>query len=149
LALPLLTQRGNLFNIRGKTIMMADDLPLPKEVVKIFYRVLSTNSEWRQGIALRTKGKIKLDDQVITKGWVDIWTDKMPCEEQFICKSKSGILEVRNIWDTGNGCVESWNNGAAMWYEEISNGRRYHCNDGHFDDDFDELIFELTIVPEE
>jgi hypothetical protein len=31
-----------------------------------------------------------------------------------------------------------------MIVEEIENGRRYYCNDGHPDEDFDDIIFELT-----
>lgn len=37
-------------------------------------------------------------------------------------------------------------NGAAMYSEEIPNGKRYFCNDGDEDDDFDDLIFTVTRV---
>ena len=41
-----------------------------------------------------------------------------------------------------------WNqglcNGAAMYSEYIPNGKRYHCNDGVEDDDFDDIIFTVT-----
>lgn len=35
-------------------------------------------------------------------------------------------------------------NGAAMYSEDIPNGKRYHCNDGVEDDDFDDIIFTVT-----
>ncbi len=41
-----------------------------------------------------------------------------------------------------------WNaglcNGAAMYSEEIPNGKRYFCNDGVEDDDFDDIVFTVT-----
>lgn len=35
-------------------------------------------------------------------------------------------------------------NGAAMYSEDIPNGKRYFCNDGVEDDDFDDIIFTVT-----
>jgi hypothetical protein len=134
---------------KGKTIAMWDRFPVPLKEIKIKYRIISTDSEWKQGVAVKTKGTLVFDtDNVLKKGWMLIWEDISPLEDEFICRSKNGLLDVKNIWDTGNGVVESWINGAAMWYEEIPNGRRYHCNDGHFDDDFNDIIFELTVVDE-
>jgi len=52
-------------------------------------------------------------------------------------------VEVCNAWDCGNGVKQSWHNGAAMIVEEIPHGRRYRCNDGYADDDFDDIIFRL------
>ena len=44
-----------------------------------------------------------------------------------------------------------WNqglcNGSAMYSEDIPNGKRYFCNDGVEDDDFDDIIFTVTRVP--
>jgi len=37
-------------------------------------------------------------------------------------------------------------NGAAMYSEDIPNGKRYFCNDGDEDDDFDDIIFTVTRV---
>lgn len=43
---------------------------------------------------------------------------------------------------------DRWNaglcNGAAMYSEDIPNGKRYFCNDGVEDDDFDDIIFTVT-----
>ena len=38
-----------------------------------------------------------------------------------------------------------WQRGAAMILEVDGNTRRYRCNDGHPDDNFDDIIFEITI----
>jgi hypothetical protein len=135
---------------KGKTLVMWDHFMLPHNEVRLKFRIISTNSEWVQGISLETKGTFVFGEGNNIPRSVQIWENTAPKEDEFTCRSKNRILDVKNIWDTGNGCVESWNNGAAMWIEEIPNGRRYHCNDGHFDDDFDELIFEILLVkPEE
>jgi len=140
---------GESLKYKGHTIAMWNRIPITrKKHVKIKYNIISTNSEWVQGFAIRTDGELSFDDVKQTKKneWIAIWENKSPAEDIFNCESKNGLLEVKNIWDTGNGCIESWNNGAAMWYEEIPGGRRYHCNDGHFDDDFDDIIFEIVIL---
>ena len=41
-------------------------------------------------------------------------------------------------WRAGKG------NGAAMYSEDILNGKRYFCNDGDEDEDFDDIIFTVT-----
>ena len=141
---------GKPIQHKDKNIFLMDELPVAiKKEVKLKYTIVSTNSEWRQGIAIRTDGKLIFDDvqQTKKKEWIGIWEDISLWDDVFTCYSKNGILDVKNIWDTGNGVIESWTNGAAMWYEEIPNGRRYHCNDGHFDDDFDDIVFEIMIIP--
>jgi hypothetical protein len=37
-------------------------------------------------------------------------------------------------------------NGAAMYSEDIPNGKRYFCNDGDEDEDFDDIIFTVKRV---
>jgi len=139
--------RGQPIQYKGKAVVMADDFPLPAEKTRLKYRILSTNSEWKQGIFLKTQGVLVFNGgEKVSNKWAAIWEHISPREDEFTCYSKSGLLEVKNVWDTGNGVVESWHNGAAMWMEQLPNGRRYHCNDGHPDDDFDDLIFKLLIV---
>ncbi len=133
---------------KNLTLIMADKLVIPvKRVVNVQYRIVSTNSEWPQGIAFSTDGWLSYrDGEHIKRGWFDIFEQYMPKEDVISCYStKSGILWVKNVWDQGEGGVESGWNGAAMWIEQIPGGKRYHCNDGHFDDDFNELVFELRI----
>jgi hypothetical protein len=56
---------------------------------------------------------------------------------------KVSTIEVKNVWDVGDGVIHSWHNGAAMIVEPLPNGRRYRCNDGLADDDFDDIVFHL------
>jgi hypothetical protein len=138
---------GKAIQYKGRTLVMWDQLPLPSKEVNVKYRIVSTNSEWKQGIAVATKGVLEFwDKERVKKGWADLWEHLVDWESEFTCRSRDGLLNVKNVWRTPSCECESWTNGAAMWIEEIPNGRRYHCNDGHFDDDFDDIIFELTIL---
>jgi hypothetical protein len=48
----------------------------------------------------------------------------------------------------GRGTTDAWHNGAAMIVHDISNGKQYQCNDGHPDDNFDDLVFRVTRIGE-
>ena len=55
-------------------------------------------------------------------------------------------LMVWNAWEDDKGGLEAWVRGAAMKKEVIApNHFRYYCNDGHIDDNFDALIFDIII----
>jgi hypothetical protein len=58
-------------------------------------------------------------------------------------QTKKGECQVKNVWDTGDGVMDSWHNGGAMVVEEIASGRRYKCNDGRPDDDFNDIVFRI------
>ena len=138
---------GMPIQYKGKTIVMWDRLPLPAKSSVLEYKIISTSSEWKQGLSITTDGVIKFSNsEVIKKGWVAVFAEHHTIEEEFECHSKNKLLDIKNVWDSGDGCIDSWHNGAAMWVEEIPNGRRYHCNDGHPDDDFDDIVFEITIM---
>jgi hypothetical protein len=103
------------------------------------------NRIWRQGVCLTIDGQsghFLINDQQISKATV-LWKDTAPKEVIFTVKTKSDKLQVKNVWDTGDGVMHSWFNGAAMIVKEIDRGRRYFCNDGHPDDDFKDLVFRL------
>ena len=130
---------------RDLLLVRSDTFELPGSTVPIRFRIISTNSEWRQGIALDTKGTVAFQGR--TRGdSVVLWQDTAPASDVFICASRDRLLRVKNVWDTGDGTIQSWINGAAMWTEEIPGGKRYHCNDGHFDDNFDDIIFDLRVT---
>ena len=132
---------------RGRTLMMWDHIQLPDTECRLRYRLVSVNSEWKQGIAIQTDGSLEFDDgQKYGKDWVVIWWEGKPIEQEFVCLSKRKVLDVKNVWDTGSGCIDSWCNNAAMWVEEIEAGYRYHCNDGRYDEDFDDIIFEIHML---
>jgi hypothetical protein len=102
----------------------------------------SVNSDWRQGIVFDTDGSFDVVGKTIKRKIV-LWRDTAPEELHLVVHTKKGECLVRNVWDVGNGVIQSWHNGAAMIVEELPSGRRYRCNDGLADDDFDDLVFRV------
>lgn len=115
-----------------------------------------TNSEWVQGIALYVFGSIEIESinktfEDRTVFWENTAPKKIPIKvwqdntkrKQPIRLPKKGLLGIKNIWDPGTGVISSWVGGAAMIVEEIENGRRYRCNDGHPDENFDDIVFTI------
>lgn len=136
---------GTPISYGGHTVVMFDQFPVPIGRARLAFRFVSTNSEWKQGFKLTVDGSFLINQLVVKKVAV-LWEDTAPPEAEFECESQSGIISVTNVWDFGNGVTQAWHAGAAMIVEQIKRGRRYRCNDGHLDDDFDDLIFELTSV---
>jgi hypothetical protein len=145
--------RGKPILFKGLTLVMSDDFLINREGV-IHVTNESTNSSWRQGIHLSVDGSLEIirvpppqtiRDPMIGTAMV-MWHDTSPKWMEFRVKSKRGRVDVKNVWDTGDGVMQSWYYGAAMIVEELPNGRRYRCNDGRPDDDFDEIVFRIEHV---
>ena len=129
-------------------LIRTDRIPVQKKFSGTL-RIISTNSEWYQGVCLQVlNGKIKT---VLGEGKsFCIWEDYMDgAIFTFEGISKDLQLCVYNAWEqtawTGQPYTNSWQEGAAMIVEVDGNTRRYRCNDGHPDDNFDDIIFEVTI----
>ncbi len=104
---------------------------------------VSTNSERRQGVCLTTKGKLKINGTV--GGKFALWEDygSKGIEIEVLSQGKDGIW-VWNSWEDHHGVCDSCHHGAAMIIEEGYRERTYYCNDGHPDDDFDDIIFRIS-----
>ncbi len=136
--------KGQPIVYQGKTIVMVDHFPT--EGAKQFRLVFEEcNAQWRQGAALEIEGKFKVNGQTIRNGII-LWHDTAPQIVEFEVMGKPSTIQVKNVWDTGNGLIHSWHNGAAMIVEPVPFGRRYRCNDGFADDDFNDIIFRLERV---
>ena len=113
----------------------------------------SVGSEWRQGVSIgllkpqsrRKRGEILIEGKTFIKPFF-IWQDLTPNSLNFIIIKPLTALEVYNAWDTANGSINYLYNGSAMRIEQIENGRRYFCNDGHPDDNLDDLIFRIERI---
>ena len=123
------TSAGKPIEYQGKTLVMMDDFPT-EGATRLRLVFETCNGEWRQGVGLRIDGKFKVHGQTISKGIV-LWHDTAPQTVE---------------WDVGDGVIHSWHNGAAMIVEALPDGRRYCCNDGFADDDFDDIVFRLERV---
>ena len=136
--------KGKPVQYKGITVRMMDEIPISDSaIIRIEFEL--ANSEWRQGISLTTVGTFDVGGRKIKQG-IALWYDTAPKVIELNVKSKSGILQVKNIWDVGDGVVHSWHNGAAIIVSVDGTRRRYQCNDGHEDDDFDDLVFALTVI---
>ncbi len=133
---------GRPFIYKGKEVKISDKISLENSKTSLIVEFISTGSEWAQGIAMRTKGEFEINGQKISKGIV-LWDYSAPRKIEMIVNSKDKILLVYNVWDKGDGTMQYGHNGAALFVENVDGIKVYHCNDGHPDDDFDELIFKI------
>lgn len=141
---------------KDKQLFRADYIPFKDgdELQIIFEK---TNSEWTQGIGLAVFGYFEINGNRY-KERIFLWENTSPKEINIkIYEENSkrkqpkslpikGLIAVKNIWNPGNGSADSWCGGAAMIIQEIPNGRRYYCNDGHPDDNFDDIIFSVRKI---
>ncbi len=97
------------------------------------------------------KGTFEVEDQIF-ENKISFWKGDSPNQVQIVVhpEKKSGSILVKNLWQNtdhlGNKFINSGLNGAAMIIKEIPNGRRYYCNDGHPDKNFDDIIFSIQKV---
>ena len=117
----------------------------------------STNSKHVQGIAMDIDGSFVISGKSYEHQIV-IWENSAP--KSFLLTTSQngsahdqsnppkGLFRIFNVWDNGQGAPESSYWGAAMRIEEIESGKRYRCNDGKPDDDFDDIIFTVQRVIE-
>ncbi|MGA2179193.1 MAG: hypothetical protein ABSH15_06385 [Verrucomicrobiota bacterium] len=128
----------------GQIICLSNPLPISNgQQIRVVFE--SVNSDWRQGVYITTDGSFEVNGQTMKKAVV-LWKDTAPKEVLLRVQTKKGEIRVKNVWDIGNGVMDSGHNGAAMIVEEIASGRRYNCNDGRPDDDFDDLVFRVEVL---
>lgn len=142
---------GKPIQYHGETLMLMDKIPVPDKF-KLSVILLSTHSEWQQAIKFKTKGKITSHNSGIESPYFilwekDLWEAQTHNERyEYERISKSNEMMVWNAWENDKGGLEAWVRGAAMKKEVIAPNRfRYYCNDGHIDDNFDALIFDIII----
>lgn len=137
-----INSRGNPIKYKDIELIRIDKIPV-KKIFSGYIRIISINSEWRQGIKLRADGFLKINS--IKGNNFIIWSENVKESVFFEGTSKNLQLIVWNAWDSGNCATDSLHNGAAMILEVDKNIRRYKCNDGHPDENFDDIIFEVEI----
>lgn len=139
-----LQSNGQPVEYQGRIVQMVDRLNLDG-TKGLRLRFESVNSEWRQGVSLTTDKFFIVNGQKIPKSIV-LWQDTAPSDVSIEIAEKAKQCQIKNVWDTGDGVVHSWHNGAALTVEVDGSCRRYLCNDGHTDDDFDDLIFTVELI---
>jgi hypothetical protein len=128
-----------------------DRIPVKKKFSGML-RLISTNSEYKQAVIIasddRKTKNLTIESQK-ERSFI-IWEDELANEIiHFEGISKHSELFVYNAWECidhrGTPYTDYWQLGAAMIVEVNGNTRRYRCNDGHPDENFDDIIFEVTI----
>ena len=132
---------GKPIEYGGRTLILVDRFPT--NGARQLLLVEERHGEWRQGVALRLvqKGDLTINGQRMKHAVC--WQDTAPEAVEIGIPRNVDTIAVNNIWDTGDGVTESWHNGAAMIVEELPDGRRYRCSDGHPDEDFDDIVFRV------
>ncbi|HVS90707.1 MAG TPA: hypothetical protein VHE59_01660 [Mucilaginibacter sp.] len=142
----LFTQsKGQPIIYNGKELKMIDRVTLKESSTKIKITFLTTDSIWKQGVVIKTKGYFDINDQKFSDKIV-LWEYTAPKEVELIVKSKDKILVIYNVWETLDGTIHYWHNGGAMYVEERDQTRIYDCNDGVADDDFNDLVFQIIVL---
>ena len=148
---------------KGSKVVLSDKFYL-NNLDTIVLNVEKTNSQFLQGIRLRINGQCVFFGKTLKQGkfinlllWEESdWYNLKNSELKIY--TKDPFIHVSNAWREINKNVDGpacwaggdewfkhdhWG-GAGMIVEEIENGRRYYCNDGECDDDFDDIIFTVT-----
>lgn len=127
--------KGTPVKYKDLALVRIDRIPVKKQFSG-YLRVVSTNSEWKQGIRLKIDGLMCIN--LCEGNDFVIWADDVKGDVPFEGTSKNPQLLVWNAWDTGGGRADAWLNGAAMIVEVNDNIRSYKCNDFHPDENFDD-----------
>ena len=143
----LLFQSTLELEYRGQIVRRLVSLPItPKRPVPVNLSFMHAGKRWRQGIHVETDDMIEVLGARSPK--IILWQDTAPETLTLTCSSKSGVLRVWNIWDTGNGSVESLFNCCGIVLKSLSPRKwELRCNDGYPDDDFADLIVQIEMPP--
>lgn len=133
-------------------IVRADKFPVRINDM-ILIKIELADSDRRQGLSIDISGSCEFEGTLYQQGKgirMFFWEDTAPKNIKLQLCTKKDFVWVENIWESidhrGVNYVDYGHNGAAMIVEEIENGRRYRCNDGHPDDDFDDIVFTVQRI---
>jgi len=153
--------KGQPVSYKEHILVRADKFPVKNDDTLIA-SIEKTNAEKRQGFVIDITGSCEMNGRIIKQGKgirLLFWEDTMPKQVEIKVFTKQDFVLVYNIWENINTYLirsptgepmkkESkatayGHNGAAMIVEDIENGRRYRCNDGYPDEDFNDILFTI------
>jgi len=153
---------------KERKIFLVDKFPVSNKDVLII-SIESTESEYVQGFYIGISGYLKTKNGATKKrknATVCFWEDTEVLDPKHIevkVFTKDPYVFIGNIWEVEDESgkkktcwaggdewrkFDKWG-GSAIYSEEIVGGRRYFCNDGDLDDDFDDIIFTVRKVKSE
>lgn len=147
---------GNTFyEHNGKTYYRWYNLKFDTTFI-VRFKLVSTKSAFNQAIALffsDFKGDLYINNQKvkILKGFKHYLFKTQDFETDFlelrVCP-QNGYLFFGNASEDPRGIgYECGAFGCAFWIEILDQQTyRFHCNDHEYDDDFDDLVFDCSII---
>ena len=160
-----LKSNGHPVSYNGKSLVLSDKFPVEDGDILVVL-IEKSGSKYRQGLCIDITGSCEMDGKIFAQGKgvrMLFWEDTSPKQFRIRVFTKRGFVWIENIWEQINSylirtstgevvrkeskSVESRYHGAAMIIEEIENGRRYRCNDGHPDENFDDIVFTVQRLP--
>ena len=136
---------GSPILVKGVETYMVDIINMSSHDMVFKFRFIECNSDWRQGIAVRTSGVFKVESGFETTKPIVFWANDYKLDEPFELNvhSKDKEMLVYNVWEI-NGNINYWHNQGAMQVEsEVNQMRIYHCNDGRPGLRFNDLLFSV------
>ena len=94
-----------------------------------------------QGLRIDSETELKVNGRK-GQGFV-FWRNSAPREFDIEC-SPNSTLDVRNVWDNGDGVEQSWHGGAAFWLEMTGETIRLHANSTLQNDKCEDMTVELS-----
>jgi hypothetical protein len=133
--------KGQPFERNGRTYRLMKEVHVEQgKGLKVEF--ITSKGPYRQGLHIEADTALRVNRQETEQ--MLLWEDTAPQSVHVECQP--GEVRIWNIWDTGDGVVESWHNGAAMIAEEEGRGVwLLRCNDGRPNDDCDDLIVRVSI----
>jgi len=141
--------RSNLcIEHKGEEVRQIFILRVPKDepvILRVSFKKYV--SDIRQGLHIETDGKLEVNG--LRKSKIGLWVDTAPQDVEIKCKSKSGEVFIWNIWEPKPGAIHSLINCAGIIVERKTDRTwLLRCNDGYPDDDFKDLIVEVSLDEE-
>jgi len=141
--------KGQPIAHNGSTLVLADKFPVSNGETLVL-TIENVNGDCRQGVSVDITGHCEIGGKVFKQGkgvLMLFWSDTADNPTKIKVFTKKDVVWVKNIWEgtnhMGKTYVDYGHNGAAMIVEEIENGRRYRCNDGRPDENFDDIVFTI------
>lgn len=104
-------------------------------------RILKGIEHPRQGIRFDSESSLQANG--VRGSSLVFWRKSAPSEFDVGCSPNSDI-DIRNVWDHGDGVEQSWHAGGAMIVEEEGDVIRIRANSTLLNDKCEDLIVELS-----
>src|ERR1700682_1746646 len=133
--------KGKPVTYKGRLVQRIDTLTVhPKSHIALSFE--AAKGHYRQGVRIKANGYVTVADEKL-RDFV-LWTDTAPPGVKLTAGPRTTEQKIWNCWDHGDGVTQAWLNGGAMIVEKLKSGaRKYCCNDGLPNDDFNDLVFIL------